>query len=180
MPKIIGVNMDRRIASFGLSEEEMIDEAAKETSKKDTKEHIGKVRYFLLMIADELVSRGFEHDASKLEEPELSLFAEWGPKLSGMKYGSPMYNDALKQMGPALRHHYEHNLHHPEHWGEDGVNGMTLIDLIEMICDWKAASLRMKDGDFKGSVDYNEKRFLLDADLPTIIRNTAAFFEERR
>jgi len=34
---------------------------------------------------------------------------------------------------------------------------MNLIDLIEMVCDWKAASLRMKDGDFLKYVSRSRK-----------------------
>ena len=38
------------------------------------------------------------------------------------------------------------NRHHPEHFGEDGIRGMNLPDVVEMLCDWKAASERTKDG----------------------------------
>lgn len=128
-------------------------------------------------MAAALNNRGENHDASKLEDPELSLFAEWGPKLSGMEYGSDEYKSALGKMGEALQHHYQHNSHHPEHHGEAGVDGMNLIDLIEMTCDWKASTSRVKDGDFMKSLETNRKRFGLSPQLTRIISNTAAFFE---
>jgi hypothetical protein len=153
------------------------DDAAREVSKQATNSHRFTVRALLSKVAAALTNRGEKHDLSKLEDPELSLFAEWGPKLSSMKYGSPAYNDALKQMGSALRHHYDHNSHHPEHHGESGVDGMDLIDLMEMVCDWKASTLRVKDGDFMKSLETNRKRFNLSPQLTRIIANTAALFE---
>ena len=35
----------------------------------------------------------------------------------------------------------EQNRHHPEYY-EDGIAGMTLVDLEEMLSDWEAASHR--------------------------------------
>jgi hypothetical protein len=37
-------------------------------------------------------------------------------------------------MAPALKHHYENNRHHPEHF-KNNIDDMNLIDLIEMLCD---------------------------------------------
>ena len=34
----------------------------------------------------------------------------------------------------ALQHHYQKNRHHPEAF-ERGVDGMTLVDLVEMVCE---------------------------------------------
>ena len=183
MPRIIGVNTGLVIAGEqpeGFVPKRkivMVDEEAKNAAYRDTKRHIAKVRHFLLKISDELNTRSLDHDASKLEEPELSLFAEWGPKLKEMEYGSDEYKAALEQMGVALEHHYQHNRHHPEHHGS-GVSGMNLIDLIEMVCDWKAASLRMKDGDFLKSLEVQKERFGLAPQLVAILANTAEFFEE--
>ena len=46
-------------------------------SEKDTKEHIEKVREFMEDIIDVLQSRAYCHDASKLKEPEKSMFVEY-------------------------------------------------------------------------------------------------------
>jgi hypothetical protein len=154
-----------------------IDDAARNKARIETEEHIFKVRALMLKVSAALSNRGRRHDASKLEQPELDLFAEWGPKLKEMEYGTDEYKAALAEMGKALEHHYEHNRHHPEHYGEKGVDGMDLIDLIEMVCDWRAASERMKNGDFLGSLEHNRKRFSLSPQLVRIIANTADFFE---
>lgn len=75
-------------------------------------------------------------------------------------------------MGEGLRHHYAHNRHHPEHF-PDGVNGMTLVDLIEMLADWKAATERGRDVDLARTLQMNCERFGITAQLVDILVNTA-------
>lgn len=55
---------------------------------------------------------------------------------------------------------------------ESDVNGMNLVDVLEMICDWKAATLRHNDGNIYKSVEINTTRFGLSPQLKTIILNT--------
>lgn len=74
-------------------------------------------------------------------------------------------------MRPALDHHYALNRHHPEHF-EDEIKGMNLIDIIEMICDWKAASERHAVGDIHKSIVINQERFGFSDDLKAIFINT--------
>jgi len=78
-------------------------------------------------------------------------------------------------MGEGLAHHYENNRHHPEHFA-DGVAGMTLVDVAEMLADWKAATERVKDGDLTRSLKIQQERFGLSDDLVSILRNTAEHF----
>lgn len=137
----------------------------------DTQEHINQVRKFMNEITTELYQRAIEHDASKLEEPELSIFVEYTPKLASTTYGSDEYKEHLKGMQKGLKHHYEHNSHHPEHWDE-GVNDMSLLDIVEMLADWKAATQRHADGDIMKSLEINIKRFGIDEQLAGILRNT--------
>jgi hypothetical protein len=150
-------------------------------SSEDTRKHINRVRYFLLLVRDNLLARDCYHDRTKLEDPEKAAFDEYTPMLSELEYGSEEYRACLRQMKPALQHHYENNSHHPEHY-ENGINGMSLLDLIEMLCDWRAASERTKqrmDGDeylkksFADSLEYNKERFKMDDQLYGIIVNTA-------
>lgn len=120
---------------------------------------------------DELVRRHNVHDASKLESPEKEMFDEFTPKLRELTYGSDEYKETLKNMGPALQHHYENNSHHPEHWA-DGINDMSLMDLIEMLADWKAAGMRHADGSLKDSMKVNRDRFGISRQLYAIFENT--------
>jgi hypothetical protein len=68
-------------------------------------------------------------------------------------------------------HHYAHNAHHPEHW-PGGIKDMSLLDLIEMIVDWKAASERHADGDIEKSITINKQRFGYGDELEAIFRRT--------
>jgi hypothetical protein len=142
-------------------------------STQDTLEHIGKVQVRMNEVRHRLNRRAIVHDASKLKEPEKSAYdALMDFKASHeMVYGSSEYAEGLKILGPALDHHYAHNSHHPQHY-ENGVNGMSLLDLIEMLCDWKAAGERYKDGNITDSLAHNRERFGLSDQLFAILENT--------
>lgn len=144
-------------------------------SRPETYEHSRRVADLIHYVVRELLERGLEHDRSKVMEPELSVFNEFTPKLVGSTYGSEEYKEFLVQMGEALKHHYAANRHHPEHY-ENGVNGMTLVDLVEMLADWKAASERHKNGDLKTSLEIQRKRFELSDQLYEILVNTAVAY----
>lgn len=147
------------------------------TARDETKEHIKQVASYINKCMQELALRADLHDASKLREPEVSIFDEYTKKLKGMTYGSKEYQQCLDEMKPALEHHYAQNRHHPEH-NENGLNGMTLIDLLEMMCDWKAATLRHKDGSLEKSLEINAKRFGISEQLADILKNTAEWIED--
>jgi hypothetical protein len=55
--------------------------------------------------------------------------------------------------------------------------GMNLIDLIEMLCDWKAATLRHNTGDIYKSLDINQKRFGYSDELKHLFKNTIIWIE---
>ena len=143
----------------------------------ETIRHIENVRKFIRFITDKLTTRGVEHDRLKLESPEVEIFTEYTPMLATATYGSDEYNQSLKEMNVALQHHYAHYRHHPEHF-ERGINDMNLIDIVEMICDWKAASMRHNDGNLLKSIEINARRFGYDDQLKQILINTAKLFDE--
>lgn len=141
-------------------------------STADTQAHIETVQDLLEEMIGDLRYRSALHDRSKLEDPEKSMFDEFTPRLRELTYGSDEYKQALREMGPALAHHYAENTHHPEHY-ENGVSGMSLLDLIEMLADWKAAGKRHADGgDIRRSIDVNQKRFGYTDELREILENT--------
>lgn len=146
-------------------------------SRIDTTLHIINVQNYMKKIIKELVHRGKVHDKSKLESPEVEIFDEYTPLLKNTTYGSDEYKELLQKIKPALDHHYSKNSHHPEFW-KDGIRGMSLVDLIEMICDWKAASLRHHDGDVNKSIEINQKRFGYSDELKQIFYNTLLEIED--
>lgn len=143
----------------------------------DTMRHMERVRNLLNLFVRDLLRRGEEHDQSKLESPEVEMFTEFTPKLAASTYGSAEYEGFRKAMGPALAHHYANNSHHPEHW-KNGVDDMTLLDVIEMLADWKAASERHNNGNILTSIEKNVDRFQLSPQLVKILENTAKMFNQ--
>jgi len=133
--------------------------------------HQQVVRGFLYRMIVELDRRARTHDQSKLESPEQEIFAESGGELSKMPYGSKEYLDNLARIQPALDHHYANNRHHPQHW-PNGVDDMTLLDLCEMLADWKASTARNKDGNIRKSIEINTTRFKMSPQLAQIFENT--------
>ena len=143
----------------------------------ETQKHIEKVRKYIRFFTDRLTTRGELHDASKLKSPEIELFAEHTENLNKIEYGSEEYKNELEALKPALDHHYAVNKHHPQHW-KNGINDMSLIDLIEMIADWKASSERQQAGNLLKSIEVNAKRFGISNQLTQILLNTAKIMEE--
>lgn len=138
---------------------------------RETQLHVLSVANKISKFRDALRERAERHDQSKFGEVELPIFTTQTPLLKTLEYGSRAYHEALKTLGEALTHHYKHNDHHPEHH-EKGVNGMDLLQIVEMFCDWWAASERMKEGTIQKSLDFNRSRFSLDDQLTAILQNT--------
>jgi hypothetical protein len=143
---------------------------------KETKEHIDQVRLLTKKLAYMVIERGEAHDASKLEEPELPFFTKYTDKLAGTTYGSDEYYEYLKELKPAIEHHYANNRHHPNHF-PNGVSDMNLIDVIELLADWKSSSMRHNDGNILKSIELNAKRFGINEQLISILFNTAELLE---
>lgn len=133
--------------------------------------HINRVQRHMTAAIAQLTWRMVHHDQSKLSEEELALVVG-KPTFDKYAYMSPEERAAMDSARQAITHHYQHNNHHPEHY-TGGVIGMSLISLLEMICDWKAASEMSEGGSFRQSLELNTERFSLSPDLVQIIENTA-------
>lgn len=144
-------------------------------STADTLKHALRVGELMGQPIRELVDRSVRHDRSKTEEPELSVFNEFTPKLRDSTYGSDDYKGFLTAMGAGLAHHYAANRHHPEHF-DAGISGMTLVDLLEMLADWRAATERHADGSLTQSLAIQKQRFGISDQLAEILWNTARHF----
>jgi hypothetical protein len=141
-------------------------------STVDSLKHIKRIGEIINSIIRELLFRSECHDSSKLQNPEKVIFDEFTLKLKNSTYGSEEYKNFLKEMQQALDHHYKMNLHHPEHY-VNGINDMDLLDILEMVCDWKASSERHTDGNIYESIKINKKRFGISDQLEQILINTA-------
>lgn len=140
-------------------------------SQVDTINHIAKVQSNLSTVIYNLNDRRTMHDRSKLEEPELSGYEGLSQALKGLTYGTPEHRAAFTPYKEIIQHHYASNTHHPEHW-QLGVTDMSLLDIIEMLADWKAANDR-NGGDFGHSIQVSVSRFRISEQLHAILINTA-------
>ena len=135
----------------------------------EVKEHISLVQFWAAHFGRILADRALVHDASKLNNPvEKQMFDTWTPELKTREAGTPEYQEALAQMGVGLQMHYQANSHHPEHY-KDGVDGMNLYDVVEMVCDWMVVCEK------KGvpvDMGYLQTRFKISPQLRAIIENT--------
>lgn len=184
LPTSISVSSETAVCDqCGKEDQLILNEEATETltiaeCQVETQKHIEAVRKYIRFMIDKIDMRGVKHDASKLESPEVEVFAEYTPKLNNTAFGSEEYYRNLENMKAALEHHYAANRHHPEHF-VNGVNDMTLIDLLEMFCDWKASTLRHNDGNLLRSIEINAERFKIDSQLTQILINTARMIDEQ-
>lgn len=142
-------------------------------SKVCTRRHIDRVRLLLAKCANNLLKRGVQHDASKLERAEKVAFDAMGKRHLEVTYGSEEYMTSLVELKTALDHHYARNAHHPEHY-TNGINGMSLFDLLEMLMDWKATGQGHVGGaDIERCLEIGRKRFGISDQLIQILANTA-------
>lgn len=147
-------------------------------SRHDTWTHIHEVQRGLNVIIKDLLTRAHVHDQSKLVWPELEAFNESTPKLAGLVYGTPEYQQSLDAMRPALEHHYSVNRHHPQ-FHENGIHDMNLMDLLEMLVDWQAACKRHTDGgNIRQSIEFNAERFGYGDEIKKLLLNTVYALEQ--
>ena len=132
--------------------------------------HNNNVQKKLAGVISNLAKRMADHDQSKYSVDELSLVLG-KPTLDTLEYNSDEYKLALARVQEGVSHHYASNSHHPEHYGIDGIKGMTLLDLLEMACDWAAAATE-HDSTYLSSINYNVERFGLSVEIQEILQNT--------
>lgn len=119
-------------------------------------QHVSMVQALLRKVAHRLLERADAHDLSKLAEDELEGMA----RISQNKLGSPEYVSALSS--PVVKLHWSRNSHHPEHFAQ-GFKDMSVLDVIEMVCDWKATNIVRGRGylEWEKSVDIMAERLQL-------------------
>ena len=143
-------------------------------STPDTLEHSRRVGDLMLTMFVDAISRSQRHDHSKMVLPEKEYFDRATSRLKDLVYGSDEYKASLDEIRPGIQHHYENNRHHPEYF-LNGVDDMNLVDVMEMLADWKAASERTSQT-ITFDVRRNIERFGLSEQLVKILENTLADF----
>jgi hypothetical protein len=57
------------------------------------------------------------------------------------------------------------------------VQDMSLLDVLEMLVDWKAATMRHANGDIRKSIEINQQRFGFSDELKRLMLNTLELLE---
>jgi len=99
-------------------------------------EHVSMVKSNIYTIESDLTRRAIIHDLSKYDLVEFEDFVELKKISRKHPYGSVEYDESLKD-NQAIAHHFANNSHHPEYY-PNGIEDMSLGDIIEMVCDWRA------------------------------------------
>jgi hypothetical protein len=144
-------------------------------SAQDTHEHRGKVRDMLNLPIHNLLRRGAVHDLSRFDPEEKPIYDAVLPELRSATPGTPEHSAIQGRLAPALRHHYSVNSHHPEYYS-NGVSGMTLLDMIEMLCDLKAATMRPGSRTLAHALELAIKKHKISQEVAGILRHTAVEF----
>lgn len=96
----------------------------------------------LNIIIRKLTKKIINHDNSKIEHiPEFNLYKNVVYKLDGLEYGTKEHTEAKQELDQGFEIHCINNRHHPEHFNSEGIEGMDMYDIIEMIIDWCSAAL---------------------------------------
>lgn len=135
-----------------------------------TTTHKAWVAYYMLRFSARLTWRAVVHDLSKYTPSESEGFVRNIRRLRTTTYGTPEYKALLDDIKPSIALHYARNSHHPEHY-DNGISDMDMADVVEMLCDWRAAVRRHADGDVKKSILSNTARFSIPLAMADVFRN---------
>jgi len=140
----------------------------------ETTKHKLWVMWYISKACAVLLKRGIKHDLSKYSKTQEPYFRKYGKKLKKLTYGSPEYKENMELLKPAIDDHYRKERHHPEHYKDtedwlSPLHRMSTFDIIEMLCDWRAATRRHSDSTMKKSLDINAKRFDYDEVTKSIL-----------
>lgn len=144
----------------------------KEQATLDIITHQARVERNLHDIITDLIRRSDEHDASKLYDDEMSFYANNTMPMREIEakhgFGSPEWQTQYDSVQKRLQLHYARNDHHPEHY-QNGYKDMSLIAMLEMLADWKAAAdLHQKPI----NLTFCKDRFRLSDEMFNSIKNT--------
>jgi hypothetical protein len=131
-----------------------------------------------MQFVSDLQERAMVHDDSKFGADEFPIYASMMDEFAANPFGTTGYFRAKDAIKDATARHFKANRHHPEHF-ENGVDGMTLVDILEMLADWKAATLNHpeKPGCMIRSLDYGVKKYHISPQLATILLNTIRHYK---
>jgi flagellar basal body rod protein FlgC len=158
----------------GLTDQLFINKKIEKTYYERLEHHKKDVLIILVKIIFDISERAIKHDESKFDLIEKNIFEK-----NNMKYrlGTKEYENNKIHLGIALKHHYENNRHHPEHF-KNGIEDMNLIDLLEMMADWISASNNYENGNINRSLNILKTKYSIGHQLEKILKNTITYIKE--
>ena len=140
----------------------------------DTIRHVSEVAENLAEMRHDLEKRGIAHDRSKFEAVEFDAFVETRPAFKKANFGTPEYQKCTEATEEAVNHHYANNRHHTD-YHSGGFADMNLLDILEMLADWRAASRRSPDLSFEESLPRAFERYKIPGNMQKHIVNTLKY-----
>ena len=133
--------------------------------------HRHDVSRCLSVLVESLMDRSVCHDLDKFHPEVVDKHCEMFENFQKNRppYGTPEYDQVRERFAQILERHYQANRHHPEHF-RNGIEGMNLVDVMEMVCDWVAAT--PKDQDLFDAVGLNCSKYGIDRQLMCLIVKT--------
>ena len=157
--------------------------------ERRTKLHIALVRNNLLKMERYLgldiallKERANEHDASKFNVPERISYLWMTWTYYCKQHGKPFdCTESIKNIiYEGWQHHIHHNRHHPEAHAD--LNAMTVLDIVEMVCDWTAISqeMGMNNGScLRWAYEHVDKKWSFSNEKKVLIFSTIEALDER-
>ena len=140
------------------------------------KQHKKGVKNYLEIISMLLNSRALTHDNSKSSNEEYKYYKMANSVNRNNFKTYEEYLDFIKPtLNKGLKHHYENNRHHPEYF-DNGIEDMTLIDVLEMIADWYI-SIKQNGKELDNEIKYNFDKYNVSEQLRKIIMNTYKYID---
>jgi hypothetical protein len=146
--------------NFSEHLEDQITQEMKDQYTQRTFKHISLVQKYCGILGVKgipgIIQRGYQHDLSKLEEPELTpyIFVNWKYRCKDTGDNFSCSKAMEERMTAATEHHIKTNSHHPEFHSDQvehlinkydrdaaidkaiDASKMTDLDIAEMVCDW--------------------------------------------
>lgn len=139
--------------------------------------HQKQVSFLLRELAREFERRADLHDMSKFEFDELEGFIEVNRIARQHAFGSPEYNESLKD-NKAIELHFSRNSHHPEYWPNQ-IEDMDFVDFAEMVIDWLAANKTYGTTAWPDVIEKQQKRFAIMPWRLAMIESLYEWFNQR-
>lgn len=115
--------------------------------------------YYTLRVCYCLIIRAVKHDLSKFSKEEFEYIYILSTRGKDIKFGSKEYYDLVDCVLPAKRAHFTRNRHHIEF--HENINKMSILDKVEMLADWFAAT-KNKHGNIYKSLEINQTKYNIE------------------